>query len=196
MSPHEHHLHWKKMKRCLNCERLMDQVHSCVNCGEQIPFECDCDSLRAELEQLRQALHDARIENSGQAAELERRWISVKERLPEPKIAVLVAKKNGLYSVQWIYNGKWSTGATVTHWMPIPSTPTQTMNKTTPFCPFCGSTELELSYFDDRNHDWAQVHCDGCGACGPAVPAGSAEDAWGRFVPLPDRGEQTVDRGE
>ncbi len=38
--------------------------------------------MRDELEQLRQALHDARIENSGQAAELERlnearRWIPV-----------------------------------------------------------------------------------------------------------------------
>ena len=67
------------------------------------------------------------------------------------------------------------------------------MNKTTlkPHCPFCGSTdELEIIYFDDRNHNWAQVHCDECGACGPAVSAGSAEDAWGRFVPLPDRGER------
>lgn len=60
------------MKRCMNCDRLMDQVHTCSNCGEQIPFECDRDSLRAEVEQLRQALHDARIENSGQAAELEK----------------------------------------------------------------------------------------------------------------------------
>ena len=84
------------------------------------------DRLHGELEDLRQALHDARIENSGQAAEIERlnearRWIPVNERLPEVNTAVLTRWRDGVFSVEWRFpSGEWTTGAGVTHWMPLP----------------------------------------------------------------------------
>lgn len=82
-----------------------------------------------ELEQLRQALHDARIENSGQAAELERirearRWIPVEERLPETRDPVLTLWVSGMQSVkQYDEQHGWNTGAQVTHWMLLPELP-------------------------------------------------------------------------
>ena len=89
--------------------------------------------LREELEQLRQALHDARIENSGQAAELERlwearRWIPVEEQLPELNADVLVLSRMGACEVAWkdVYNGKWTSFTAlgkITHWMPLPEPP-------------------------------------------------------------------------
>jgi len=85
--------------------------------------------MSEELEQLRQALHDARIESSGQAAELERlrearRWISVNERLPEANTAVLTRWRGETFSVDWRFpSGEWTTGAFVTHWMPLPEFP-------------------------------------------------------------------------
>jgi hypothetical protein len=86
-----------------------------------------------ELEQLRQALHDARIENSGQAAELERlrdarRWIPVDERLPELGVDVLVLQRSGECEVAWRrgHDGNWSAYSAlgeITHWMPLPKPP-------------------------------------------------------------------------
>lgn len=55
----------------------------------------------------------------------ERGWIPVEERLPKPETFVLTAWKNGMFQVVRITNGKWTTGATVTHWMPIPEVPCQ-----------------------------------------------------------------------
>ena len=105
-----------------------------------------------EIERLKQALHDARIENSGQAAELEReksradahcqnylqmleridqlvaerRWIPVEERLPKTRDAVLTLWVSGMMSVkQYDAQRGWTTGAQVTHWMPLPSLPTE-----------------------------------------------------------------------
>ena len=81
------------------------------------------------LDSLRQALHDARIENSGQAAELERirearRWIPVEERLPETRDPVLTLWVSGTQSVkQHDEKHGWNTGAQVTHWMPLPELP-------------------------------------------------------------------------
>ena len=87
------------------------------------------DRLHGELEDLHQALHDARIENSGQAAELERirearRWIPVEERLPETRDPVLTLWISGMQSVkQYDEQHGWNTGAHVTHWMPLPELP-------------------------------------------------------------------------
>jgi hypothetical protein len=88
-----------------------------------------------ELEQLRQALHDARIENSGQAAELERlneakRWIPVLDRVPELGIDVLVLQRIGQCEVAWrhVVDGNWMSYAAlgeITHWMPLPELPKQ-----------------------------------------------------------------------
>jgi hypothetical protein len=87
--------------------------------------------LREELEQLRQALHDARIENSGQAAELERlwearRWIPVEEAHPPANKMVLVYICDWMdLSVSFIdMFGVWH-GYLPTHWMPLPPLPTE-----------------------------------------------------------------------
>jgi hypothetical protein len=87
------------------------------------------DWKNLEIERLKQALHDARIENSGQAAELERlnearRWISVQEQLPPVNTAVLTRWRGETFSVDWRFpSGEWTTGAFVTHWMPLPPPP-------------------------------------------------------------------------
>ena len=85
-----------------------------------------------ELEQLRQALHDARIENSGQAAELERirearRWIPIAERSPELGVDVMVIDRGEL-KIAWrhIKDGEWSSFSAlnkISHWMPLPQPP-------------------------------------------------------------------------
>ena len=88
-----------------------------------------------EIEQLRQALHDARIENSGQAAEIERlnetkRWIPVEERLPEIGARVLVVDKrkpkvdcNEFLGHAGNGQPVWLKGLSMTHWMPLPEPP-------------------------------------------------------------------------
>jgi len=85
--------------------------------------------LREELEQLRQALHDARIENSGQAAELERlwearRWIPVKKAHPPANKMVLVCSgsANRIMMCSIDMSGVWA-GYQPTHWMPLPEPP-------------------------------------------------------------------------
>lgn len=82
-----------------------------------------------ELEQLRQALHDARIENSGQAAELERlrdaqRWIPVEEAHPPANEIVLVCigSANRIMMCSIDMSGVW-LGYQPTHWMPLPKPP-------------------------------------------------------------------------
>lgn len=96
-------------------------------------LDAENKQLSEELEQLRQALHDARIENSGQAAELERlwearRWIPVNKAHPPANKMVLVH-----ISPNW---SEWSDlniscidpfgiwrGYQPTHWMPLPEPP-------------------------------------------------------------------------
>lgn len=102
-------------------------------CDYPHPDALAMDALDAEIERLKQALHDARIENSGQAAELERirearRWISVLEKVPELGVDVLVLQRTGHCEVAWkdIYDGNWSSFAAlgeITHWMPLPAPP-------------------------------------------------------------------------
>jgi len=82
-----------------------------------------------ELEQLRQALHDARIENSGQAAEIERlnearRWIAVNEAHPPANEMVLVCigSANRVMMCSIDMSGVWA-GYQPTHWMPLPQMP-------------------------------------------------------------------------
>lgn len=110
------------------------------------------DVKAAEIERLKQALHDARIENSGQAAELEREksradahyqnylqmleridqiaaersWIPVEERLPKEDVPVLCVDSNGIQMVAWSGWGEWcgpEIEAEITHWMPLPEPP-------------------------------------------------------------------------
>jgi len=67
-------------------------------------------------------------------------WISVKDRLPETNMSVLVAKHNGrvfqmsyhrpfdsgMRIFQWWGFGKWlDQHSQVTHWMPLPAPPKQ-----------------------------------------------------------------------
>lgn len=98
-------------------------------CDHPHPYALAMEALDAEIERLKQALHDARIENSGQAAELERirearRWIPVEERLPETRDPVLTLWVSGMQSVkQYDAQHGWNTGAQVTHWMPLPEPP-------------------------------------------------------------------------
>ena len=67
--------------------------------------------LRAEIERLRD----------------ERRWIPVEERLPEEGVHVLIAQKNGYQNVDLRRRDtkQWSTGAKITHWMPLPPLPSE-----------------------------------------------------------------------
>lgn len=90
------------------------------------------DVKEVEIERLKQALHDARIENSGQAAELERlneakRWIPIAESSPELGVDVMVIDRGEL-KIAWrhIKDGEWSSFSAlnkITHWMPLPEPP-------------------------------------------------------------------------
>lgn len=55
----------------------------------------------------------------------ESKWISVEERLPEEGVHVLIAQKNGYQNVDLRRRDtrRWSTGAVITHWMPLPKLP-------------------------------------------------------------------------
>ncbi len=96
-------------------------------CDHPHPDALAMEALDAEIERLKQALHDARIENSGQAAEIglneAKRWIPVEERLPEANTAVLTRWRDGVFSVEWRFlSGEWTTGSTVTQRLPEANT--------------------------------------------------------------------------
>lgn len=64
--------------------------------------------LRAEVERLKEA----------------QRWISLQEQLPPVNTAVLTRWRGETFSVDWRFpSGEWTTGAFVTHWMPLPEPP-------------------------------------------------------------------------
>ena len=93
-------------------------------------LDVENNALRAELEQLRQALHDRRIENSGQAAEIERlrdkrRWIPIREQLPEASKDVLVCHAEQGWCRTSYYRAFGNTWHNFepTHWMPLPDLP-------------------------------------------------------------------------
>lgn len=59
-----------------------------------------------------------------------RRWISVKEKLPEGGKRVIVARKNGKVEQGYKDVGDWwcvygTRVKTITHWMPLPSSPNE-----------------------------------------------------------------------
>lgn len=101
-------------------------------CDHPHPYALAMEALDAEIERLKQALHDARIENSGQAAELERlneakRWIPIAERSPELGVDVMVIDRGEL-KIAWrnIKDGEWSSFSAlnkISHWMLLPELP-------------------------------------------------------------------------
>lgn len=51
-------------------------------------------------------------------------WIPVAEQLPEKRVRVVALQKDGLCNVEWrMSDGKWTTYAKITHWMPLPPLP-------------------------------------------------------------------------
>ena len=69
-----------------------------------------------------------------EAVYAEQKWISVKDRLPEPDTKVLVYGRNeyGVYCItclysahrKWLYHNRTTAdGETITHWMPLPEPP-------------------------------------------------------------------------
>jgi hypothetical protein len=76
--------------------------------GENVNLIKERDALREEVERLKQA----------------QRWIPVEERFPQAERAVLTLWKDSVRTVEWMFrNGEWTTGATITHWMPLPPLP-------------------------------------------------------------------------
>ena len=92
-------------------ERLKNVVLDYQNrCNPYVSLatQRDADQLRAEVERLREA----------------QRWISVQEQLPPVNTAVLTRWRGETFSVDWMFpSGEWTTGAFVTHWMPLPEPP-------------------------------------------------------------------------
>jgi hypothetical protein len=59
------------------------------------------------------------------AAAIRSQWISVKERLPESEVSVLIAMKNGRIEKTCWYAGEFlrPSSEQPTHWMPLPPPP-------------------------------------------------------------------------
>jgi|SRR6187402_830085 len=50
-------------------------------------------------------------------------WISVEDRLPECYGLYMTIRPNSFPFTRWFIHGLWEAGATVTHWMPLPTPP-------------------------------------------------------------------------
>lgn len=104
----------------LDVKRIQHSQNEAVYCVRCLG-ECECEgpveftrddakqkwNTRTEVERLR----------------AERRWIPVEEQLPETEEEVATLWYNGFHSVARLYKGRWSSGARVTHWMPLPPLP-------------------------------------------------------------------------
>lgn len=112
----------------------------CAACANAIQIEVDREE---EIEELQSSISDAeytikdaqkRLKELGVPIEgVEREWISVEERLPEPCDKVTVALSDGCVLVGRLYSNGWSAffmdgeqsviERQVTHWQPLPSPP-------------------------------------------------------------------------
>ena len=75
--------------------------------------------------------HRALVDEARRRLASSSKWISVKDAEPEQGVSVLVAQKNGFFNVDLRRRdtGRWSTGAAITHWMPLPKRPEKEAQK-------------------------------------------------------------------
>ena len=106
--------------RLINAEELM-------KCYENTP-DCNIDDCSVPIPVVRQNIIDMPTVSPYE-------WISVEDGLPEDGVPVLVYKYKysevyGNMETAYINNGHWrgSIGEAITHWMPLPTPPTEKEN--------------------------------------------------------------------
>lgn len=72
----------------------------------------------------------------------------------------------GMFDEHEIFTRTWMDGKTIIG------------DKDVKTCPFCGSPEVIDTDGVGINREWRYVHCNNCGAKGPAVKHMCAIDAW------------------
>ena len=115
-------------KPALIAELLLREIGSV----KQTKKEKESNAFMTEFDQEMFLKFAAAMEEKIKEAEARFRWIPVEERLPDENMYVLVAQKNGFYNVRLRRRdtGRWSTGAAITHWMPLPPAPDHIPNVT------------------------------------------------------------------
>ena len=103
-------------------------MKACPFCGSYRICKIFCSDLQADAIACEDCFARGPVQRNAEIewnTRAESRWIPVEERLPEVDAWVLTAWRNGLFAVERRFGEKWSTGAFITHWMPLPEPPSR-----------------------------------------------------------------------
>lgn len=102
-------------------EKVINCIKYCIN----HPLCIDCDACDYGGES--SVICDRLIQDTLALLKEQPQWVSVKDRMPEENVPVLVWELQGFAYVDVYKDGAWEVGtpnlAKFTHWMPLPEPP-------------------------------------------------------------------------